>query len=220
MGIEEASADLLWNTGVDGSGVVLSPGSTDLNYIITSPTGAGPAIAISRAASTWVAPPSNASWIAPTNFDFQGVGICSFVQHFDLADISGLAVSGRWATDNSGMIFLNGGDTEITRDFGNSGTYGFQALEAFEITEGFIVGTNRLEFRVTNGHSTHPAGLPSGPMGLLVADMTVVPVPGAFLLGSLSKVVLTNSMIKLFVLGIGMIGEATIKSAVQVPSGS
>jgi hypothetical protein len=180
-----ASADL-FNTGVDDSGVALPIGTADPHYALTIvPSGPSTAMAVTPHPN-WVAPPADARWIAPTPYTTDDAGgYFTFEQTFDVASTSGLVVSGQWATDNSGEIFLNGISTGILRDFGVSGSYGFQSLVPFEITDGFIVGENKLEFVVRNGDPTKPHGSPPGPMGLLVTDMTVVPVPGAALLAVL-----------------------------------
>jgi hypothetical protein len=179
-----ASADL-WNTGVDNSGVALSYGTADPHYTLTSvPSGPSTAIAISPHPS-WVAPPAGARWIAPTPYTTGDPGgWFVFESTFGVTSPAGCVVSGRWATDNSGEIWLNGVNTGIVRAFGSSGSYGFQNLEAFEISSGFVAGVNTLRFRVWNGYPPGQSGNP-GPMGLLVTDMQVVPIPAAILLGML-----------------------------------
>lgn len=179
-----ASADL-FNTGVDGSGVALTYGTADPHYTLTSvpPGGGSTAMAIAPNPTAWVAPPADAQWIAPTLYTQDDpAGVFVFETSFNVASTNGLAVSGKWATDNSGEIWLNGNSTGIVRAFGTSGNYGFQSLEDFTIDSGFVVGNNTLEFRVTNGDQF---GQRAGAMGLLVTDMKVVPVPGAVLLGML-----------------------------------
>ncbi len=186
LAISATASAGLWNTGVDDVGVALPYGTADLHYALTMPdTSAAAAIAIAPHPN-WVAPPSTARWIAPTPYttDDPG-GVFIFATTFNLASTSGVVVSGKWATDNSGEIWLNGSSTGIVRAFGSPGSYGFQSLEAFEITSGFVTGANVLEFRVKNGDPVLPHGLPPGPMGLLVTDAQLVPVPGAVLLGFL-----------------------------------
>jgi hypothetical protein len=180
-----ASADL-WNTGVDNSGVALAYGAADPHYtLISVPSGPSTAIAIVPHPA-WVTPPADARWIAPTPYTTNDPGgWFVFQTTFNVASSSGLVVSGKWATDNSGEIWLNGTNTNIVRAFGNPGTYGFQYLEDFEITSGFVDGVNTLEFRVRNGDPTRSDGVNPGPMGLLVTDVQVVPAPAAVLLGVL-----------------------------------
>ena len=182
-----ASADLR-NTGVDGSGVALNYGDADLHYSLTLPGGAAATAMAVQKHSNWVAPPADAQWIAPTPVGTDdAAGIYIFETTFEAQSTNGLSISGKWATDNSGEIWLNDQNTGITRAFGSVGDYGFQSLEPFEITSGFVAGVNTLQFRVQNGDQYLPHGIPAGPMGLPVTDMTmnVVPVPGAVLLGVL-----------------------------------
>jgi hypothetical protein len=177
-----AMADL-WNTGVDDSGVALTYGTADPHYTLTSvPSGPSTAKAIAPH-SAWVTPPADARWIAPTSSSTNDpVGWYVFETAFNLVDTSGVVVSGKWATDNSGEIWLNGSNTGIVRAHGVAGN--FSNLVYFEITSGFIAGDNTLEFKVYNG-GIPPTPNYGGPMGLLVTDMQVVPVPGAVLLGVL-----------------------------------
>jgi len=89
---------------------------------------------------------------------------------FDIPGIT--SVSGPWATDNYGEIFLNGTSTGFTKDLS-----GFTSFENFNITSGFKE-SDTLLFRVLN-HSDRT--------GLLVTDLTaeVVPVPSSAILGGL-----------------------------------
>ena len=70
-----------------------------------------------------------------------------YTQTFDLssANVSTVVLSGRWACDNDGTIFLNGnavaGSTTAT-------TTGFYGWKNFSIDDGFLPGINTLEFRV------------------------------------------------------------------------
>ena len=90
-------------------------------------------------------------------------------------------ISGLWATDNSGQIWLNGVYTEF-----NTSDWGFAALSPFLIQSGFKEGLNQLEFRVYN------SGGSANPSGLLVAglkgvddgtlNMPAVPEPSTLIL--------------------------------------
>ena len=178
-----ARADL-WNTGVDDSGVALPYDTADPHYTLTSvPSGPSTAKAIAPH-SAWVTPPTDARWIAPTSSSTNDqVGWYIFETTFNLVDTIGVVVSGKWATDNSGEIWLNGSNTGIVRAHGVAGN--FKNLVDFEITsDDFIVGDNTLEFKIYNG-GVLPDINYGGPMGLLVTDMQVVPVPSAVLLGIL-----------------------------------
>ena len=92
-----------------------------------------------------------------------------------MSSTDGIILSGEWATDNSAKIYLNGLDTGFTK-----GWTGFTALTSFVITSGFKDGLNTLEFRVINGNETS-----GNPTGLLVTNLTLIPVPATILLGFL-----------------------------------
>lgn len=167
----------LYNTGVNGGGAVLPAGSIEQHYLLTQVPAGSPATAIVTTKwTTWVEPGANASWIGPTAStvaDLMGLYIYSVA-------VTGAdrqtEVSGRWATDNSGEIWLNGAHTGVNRV-----SNGFWDLVPFAVT-GFTTGTNTLEFRVTNDW-----GVGNNPTGLLVTDLssTVIPAPGAVILSGI-----------------------------------
>lgn len=166
----------LFNTGVDDLGVPLADGSADPHYVLAAvPGGPGVAMAISGPPS-WVVPDPASKWIGPSGGSTTDpAGDYSFV--LSLAGVEAQTViNGLWATDNSGIILLNGVDTGISR-----ASNGFGSLMSFEIT-GLALGDNTLEFRVTND-----VGGGNNPTGLLVSglDATVVPAPGAVVLGGI-----------------------------------
>lgn len=180
-----AKADLIYNTGVDNSGTKLATLAEDIHYSLTFGGNAFDAVALANSdkPSAWVKAPDDSQWITGTNAGvlMQNIGDYSFTTTIDLTGYSGnYKITGNWATDNSGKIFLNGSYTGIDRDFGTPGDYGFSDLEYFEIS-GLIGGQeNTLEFRVHNGDATY-----GGPMGLLVSNLSVVPLPATILLGFL-----------------------------------
>lgn len=177
-----ASANL-WNTGVDAGGVQLLDGVADPHYTLTTtPSGAAPAIAIVPAHPQWVPNPANAAWIGPTGYTtIDAAGLYVFEQSFWVGSASSVVITGQWAVDNTGEIWLNGASTGIARSGVPKSNY--QTLSAFQINTGFVANSiNTLEFKITNG----PTGPPhDGPTGLLVSGINLVPVPGAFLLGIL-----------------------------------
>lgn len=161
----------LYNTGVDNLGVSLADGTLDPHYALAP----NPAIAISGPPS-WVLPPAGAKWIGATDgFTSDPPGDYSFVLTLTGVEAK-TVIDGLWATDNSGVILLNGTDTGVSRV-----ANGFGSLVPFQVT-GLAVGNNTIEFRVTNN-----VGGGNNPMGLLVSDIsaTVIPAPGAVLLTSL-----------------------------------
>jgi len=168
----------LYNTGVDNSGVVLPSGSNELHFLLTSVPAGEPSVAVvTDPWTTWVvAPGGDASWVGPTLAtvpDVEGI----YVFSLDIPDATRQTkVSGLWATDNSGEIWLNGAYTGVNRV-----SNGYWKLLPFEVT-GFEEGANTLEFRVTND-----LGVGNNPTGLLVTDFgaTIIPAPGAIVLGSI-----------------------------------
>jgi hypothetical protein len=169
----------LYNTGVDDTGTNLTPLDTtaDPHYTLTSvPDGSSTALAIT-ANPFWVTAP-DAEWIGPTSGDISdpvGAYIYELTINVPSYAVPWLVVSGSWATDNSGEIWLNDVNTGISR-----GDIGFTELLPFDIT-GFVVGDNVIEFRVEN---VYGGGL--NPTGLLVSNMVAtVPAPGAILLGGI-----------------------------------
>jgi hypothetical protein len=104
-------------------------------------------------------------WISPA-FDTQAASDGSGTIHyryettFDLTGFNPATarLAGRWATDNEGFdILINGVST------GQSNITQFASWAPFQITSGFVAGTNRLTFVVNNGGPGSPAGIdPTG----------------------------------------------------------
>jgi hypothetical protein len=190
----------LWNTGVDAGGVALAPGQVDPHYqLVAVPAGMPmPAIACG-VGNGWMSEPAGSAWIgsvlASTN-SLPGVYAYELTFNLDHSDLflndgsdRGISILGKWATDDTGKILLNGTDTGIAR----TGWGAWAALEAFEISNHslFVEGSNVLRFEVTNLLTPAPG---VDPTGLLVSDLTawqqtVVPVPGAVVLVGLGTFV-------------------------------
>ena len=168
----------LYNTGVDDNGIPLAADVADPHYTLISPEGLT-AYAITKH-NAWVSPGSDAMWIGPTASSVTDAeGWYVYRLTFDIAvDPANVIINGKWATDNSGEIWLNGTETGVTR----LGERGFEDLSDFTLLEGFASGENTLEFKVYN----YP-GTSGNPTGLLVTDLsvTIVPAPGAILLAGI-----------------------------------
>lgn len=169
----------LYNTGVDSSSALLADMAVDPHYSITSaPSAVLPTVPAdaytygnlsplySVYPGSWVGNTAASQWIGPAAnivepFDPDWAGDYSYELTFDLTGLdSGTAqISGSWATDNGSEIFLNGTSTGIVK----SGT-GYQSLDAFSITSGFVPGTNTLTFVVNNQND----GLDPNPSGIQV----------------------------------------------------
>lgn len=108
----------------------------------------------------WVADGiDNSSWISPKGTEnTDAAGNFTYQETFTLAAGTNLAsavITGDWATDNSGTITLNGNTV-------GTASSGFGSLTAFTINSGFVIGTNLLDFVVTNANtqaSSNPTGL-------------------------------------------------------------
>jgi len=179
----------VFNTGVNNTGALLAPGSTDPHYkFIANPdgTGATPVVASTIPSPPWIANGPNSQWIAPDpnqagarlpggNYDYQIT--------FDLTglDPSTAQLTGQWATDNSGAIYINGVSTGFTTP-----DVGFESFSPFTISSGFISGVNKLDFVVFNdtGSSTglrvEISGTAQGPYNIcLLYDPTKAIKSGA-----------------------------------------
>ena len=166
----------LYNTGVDNLGIPLADGTVDPHYTLAAvPSGANVALAISGPPG-WVVPGAGSKWIGPTGgYTSDPPGEYSFILSLSGVEAQ-TVIAGLWATDNSGVILLNGIDMGVSRV-----SDGFGDLVPFEIM-GLAVGDNTLEFRITND-----VGSGNNPTGLLVSDLraAVVPAPGAIVLGGI-----------------------------------
>lgn len=183
-----AGAIPIYNTGVDNFGTLLAYGASDGHYFLATSAdpnfGTGPA-SVAFANTNFPPPPqwlpedvySISQWVAPRGIATQGdsSGTYDYVTTFDMTglDPTTASLSGLWATDNLGSIFLNGVDT-------GQATSSFRSFTSFFITSGFTSGINTLDFRVVN---TPNNGFPN-PTGLRVqisgsAGVLPTPEPGS-----------------------------------------
>lgn len=153
----------LYTTGVDNAGTtqpgldihyVLTPGSIS-TFAVTDPGWPifpnGPWVANTLGAngSRWISPAANSNAIG-ANY--------SYLTQFTLpanAILSTAMINGLWATDDNSMdIYLNG-------NLNPNVSAGFTSLVPFMVTNGFQIGLNNLEFRLTNAfpNQLNPTGL-------------------------------------------------------------
>ena len=163
--VHGATISGLFNTGVNATGTVLRNDTADMHYSLTGPlSGAfvSPRYNGGSPASTWLVPPPGSAWICP-NPQIAPDGDYSYTLKFDLAgfDTATASLSGQLAADNRAQIFFNGIDTGFY-------TSSFTAMSPFMITNGFLAGTNTLEFRVHNSRLSTGA---RNPTGLLIAEL-------------------------------------------------
>ena len=179
-GVRAAPIVDLFSTGVDNTGQVLSPGSSEQHYGVSGAS--NDAFVVSQW-PTWLTPPAGSAWIGPANGNISGPdGKYTYELTFDLTglDYNNFVMSGGWATDNISQIWLNGKDTLFATPLGSA----FKMLHSFALHDGFNQHFNKLEFIVINA-SLGASG--DNPTGLLVANLqaSVVPIPGAvWLFGS------------------------------------
>ena len=173
-----ASGTIVFNTGVDENGLTLPSGAVDLHYaLISAPNGFGPAafvvidgqfpfLPFFSGDPVWLANSATSKWIGPIANGLDAIGgppgDYTFETTFDLApnSVSTFLLAGRIASDNASEIFLNGVDTGMGA---SGGVCCFDHYTAFQITSGFVVGLNRLDFVVNNGdcgpNCINPTGL-------------------------------------------------------------
>ena len=184
-------------SGLFNTGSGIGAGTQDTNYAL-SYTGAD-ANAVAAAAtgfgfegtnihSAWLANTAAAQWLTPlsaaqTSFDASSNGIYTWSLTFDLTgfDASSASFSGQWATDNSGVMKLNG-----TQLLNNSG--GFGGWSTFSDAGGtFNAGLNTIDFIVTNFQQNggNPTGLIVDFQNSHVNVRTSVPEPTTLALLSL-----------------------------------
>lgn len=175
----------LYNTGVEPPGVLLgNSGSVNAYTLVSKPASSTASlIAITSAGGfpigPWIGDNSTSRWIRPNNpNDNDPSGNYVFRTTFDLTGFqsSTASITGRFATDNSGRILLNGTDI-------GAASSGFASWTNFSILSSsnlFVSGLNTLEFLVNNasGSSGNPVGLRVEMSGLVNA----IPEPASALM--------------------------------------
>jgi hypothetical protein len=157
----------VFNSGVDETGFFLTGGAVDPHYWLQSsadPFYPGPDAFVlytnvfpmtsyfsNGLFSAWISPRTNSS-VGNSNGLY--VYRTSFV--LDTVDPAHAQLSGRWASDNEGIsIILNGVPTGIS----NMVSAAFTTWYPFVITNGFVAGSNVVDFVVSNGPASGPTAL-------------------------------------------------------------
>ncbi|HMJ65913.1 MAG TPA: hypothetical protein VK615_11235, partial [Candidatus Binatia bacterium] len=171
----------LFNTGVNAAGTPLADNVRDPHYSMVAV--ATDAYAATSAGGSpippWLGDSTVSAWISPSlttlapsdgsgNFNYR------YETTFDLTgfNIATARLAGRWASDNRGLdILINGTSTAQS-------STSFDAWTRFQITNGFVPGTNRLTFIVNNGLPGAPQG--SDPTGLRVELLGMASLDCAF----------------------------------------
>jgi hypothetical protein len=211
---------LLSNTGVDGTGNVLSNGAVDGNYTVSFEGGSqyvGPSdYAVTSAngfpigywigddtKSTWISAEQNINGSTVANNGINaGGGYFDYVTTFSLPFDATLAtITGQWAADNAGQIYLNGhligGSSSIPA---SAGYNAFNQWTQFSIASDFLRGTNTLTFQVYNVPQNYgnPEGVRVEMSGTYFASggpsvNVSVPEPSSFALLGLGGIGLATS---------------------------
>ena len=143
----------LFNSGIGTNGTALAAGSPDPHYRMTVPAQTTNAALVIQNNAAWMENSLVSSWIGPVNPGSGNApaGAYKYVTRFDLCrfDPATVQVSLNVAVDDSMTnLFLNGVSTS------NSFT-GFAAFSPpILLTNGFVAGTNTIDFRVLNAGST------------------------------------------------------------------
>ncbi len=153
----------LYNTGQDSNGV-LPDGTVGVpNWsLISVPAGSTTDLRVRRQSGGFPIPPyvgdnSTSAWIGANNNSAleSPEGIYVFRTGFDLSlkSLTTAKIIGQFSVDDNLFdILINGLSTGITGS-------GFDRFFPFQITTGFIVGRNTLDFRVYNGSpNNNPLG--------------------------------------------------------------
>jgi hypothetical protein len=147
----------IYNTGLDDNRMLLADGAVDPHYkLVVNADNSGSADAVAQStipSPPWVANSLKSRWVGPRADATAAGGNYSYQLTLDLTgyDPATAFLAGSWATDDGGSLFLNGADTGLRSP-------SFSAFSQFRLTNGFVSGTNVLEFRLVNG-GLNPTGL-------------------------------------------------------------
>lgn len=152
----------VFNTGVTPTGLA-ADGAVDSNYTLigsADPAFPGPNAFVVDSNMFpfpyWLSDGPNSKWIAPQadEFNFDPPGTYTYSTTFNLTGkvASGAVLNGQCATDNTGVINLNGIPIGSCANF--------NVWTPFAASSGFVSGVNTLDIVVTNSGSTpSPTGL-------------------------------------------------------------
>lgn len=173
----------LFSTGVDAIGAPMNGGDRDDHYTFVQDFARG-FVLNNQTPGPYVQSPTS-RWIW-ANAAGTGSGIFDCFTTFTLTAqevASGISLSGRWATDNTGSLLLNG--VAQSSAFNSPD---FTAWTPFSITNGFTVGTNTLTFRVTNLNDfAAVGGLNVDQVQYVVGAGASAPEPGTLVLLALGS---------------------------------
>jgi uncharacterized delta-60 repeat protein len=152
----------LFNTGVDSAGTPLNNLAQDSHYVLLGNSTVTGTPLVATSAGGWPIPPwlddnSTSAWITPNTTINSPPGEYYYQTTFDMTglDLGNAVLTGRWATDNTGIeIWVDG-------FLVGASSAGFSAFTPFQYTGPFMPGLNTLTFRVDNaaGPTPNPTGL-------------------------------------------------------------
>jgi hypothetical protein len=128
---------------------------------------------------TWWAPSADQHFSNPYTHGGSLPGDYVYRITFDLTlfNTATAVLSGRWTTDNSGSIWLNG------VNLGSVGPTAYGSTAAFNFTNGFVSGLNYLDFHVNNENATGtqpwegPGGINPTGVYYTITQATASPIP-------------------------------------------
>ena len=180
----------LFNTGVNGSGVVLPNGTTpDPHYALDSWPGVGaPPATLVSPHPNWLSNNSLSAWIGPNSSPPPNGpgGTYVYETTFNIANLggSGLLIEGLWTTDNVGVdIRINGQSgysTGNTIAYGTPGNYSFLSFHDFSILAPNSIlneGSNSLQFVVFNGNNGNDTSGPTAVRVQFASATAALPEP-------------------------------------------
>ncbi|HLH55886.1 MAG TPA: immunoglobulin domain-containing protein [Verrucomicrobiae bacterium] len=147
----------IYNTGMNDSRGLLPDGQVDPHYKLTAnPDNAASSDAVVEdsslppiATGDWIQNSAKSKWIGPSVDTIAApAGNYSYVLTLNLTGYNPATaiLAGSWGTDDGGLILLNGVDMGFH-------SAGFSAFSTFSLNNGFVPGTNFVEFRVNNAAS-------------------------------------------------------------------
>ena len=146
---------LLRNTGVNDAGALQPVGWSDTRYELSGPGALPAAGLVVSPSSGWGGLPASSlsKWIsiAPS---LTGAGGVTYIyrQHFDLQQFNPgtVSITGRYAADNSGQVYINGTQITAANTVLNTGFSVWQSFSVPAMSVPLNQGGNTIEFRVFN----------------------------------------------------------------------
>lgn len=154
----------VFNTGMGGASgnVLLAAGTPDPNYtLVTAPGTCTTAQVIdtnTMPAPPWVGTGPNSQWIGGGSNANCDAGFYIYRLAVNITCPSNALISGQWTADDFAEVFLNGLPTGFSAPSSNY-PYSFTGWQPLVLTNGFVCGTNYIDFYVTNWHGVvNPTG--------------------------------------------------------------